>query len=491
MSRIARLFEPCYERWRRDIRVFALEGLQFGVTKGAPGGMDHQKRLFDLVQVESYLPTHKRKKRIAIKSGQGVGKSAGTGVPALWWLIRSPRAQVVVTSPSMKQCRQWLDECRRTLDSANPLLRSMFECFDTKIQFNNDGLWCIKLATASRPQNLQGIHAEHLMIIMDEFSGIPRPLVEVVQGTLTNPDSLLIGIGNPNTTDCAMHDAFTTQRELWHCMTWNAEEVAAKYPQILAPERNRVIAHEYGIDSDVYRVRVLGEFPEQSPNAVMSLDDIVACTQTSLVGCASVNDVLPAHRAIALDYARFGDDESVVVRRMGLAVVSWKAFVKRDPREVTDWAFKEQRDAGWKDDACWFIPDAGGMGQGVVHSFHEGGKQVLEFHTAGCARDARGFSDAISEAWWNLRALVQERVVRLPNDPRLLKQLATRQYYTDRKGRIKIETKDEWRDRTNSDESPDRADAVVMAFYHHAGSAVRIATAETPKTPRRDRGKPN
>jgi hypothetical protein len=220
----------------------------------------------------------------------------------------------------------------------------------------------------------------------------------------------------------------------------------------------------------------------------MSLEDLVACTRTSLVGCASVADVLPAHRAISLDYARFGDDESVVVRRVGLAVASFRAFTKRDPREVTDYAFREQRDAGWRNEDCWYVPDAGGMGQGVVHSFHEAGKLVLEFHSGAAARDSRGFADAMSEAWWNLRALVSERVIRLPDDPRTLKQLSTRNYYTDRKGRIKIESKDEWRDRMGADESPDRADAVVMAFYQHVGGAVRIARADQPHTPRRDRG---
>ncbi len=449
--------------------------------------MDHQRDLFNLVQVESYLPLERRKKRIAIKSGQGTGKTAGTSVPALWWLFRNEGAQVVVTAPSMKQCRQWLDEARRTVDGAEPILRSaFFECLTTRIQVLGSDRWCIKLATATRPQNLQGIHAEHLMVICDEASGIARTLTEVIHGTLSNPDSLLIKIGNPNTNDCEFYDCFTTQAELYHRLTWNSEVVAAKYPQILSPDRNRVIAHEYGIDSDVYRVRVLGEFPEQSPNSVLSLDDLQACTTTSLVGCSSVRDVLPTHRVIAIDYARFGDDESVVCRRVGLAVVTLKAFVKKDPREVTDFAFRQQRDAGWRDEDCWYVPDAGGMGQGVVHSFHESGKNVLEFLSGASATDPVMFADAISEAWWSFRALVQERVVHLSNDARLLKQLSSRNYYTDRKGRIKIESKDEWRKRLHTDESPDRADAVVMAFYPHAGVGVRIARADDPG-PRRAR----
>jgi hypothetical protein len=206
----------------------------------------------------------------------------------------------------------------------------------------------------------------------------------------------------------------------------------------------------------------------------MALEDLIACTKTTMYGCATITDILPVNKAIGIDYARYGGDESVVVRRSGLAVVDFKVFVKRDPREVTDYAFKLQYDAGWKNDDCWYVPDAGGMGQGIVHSFWEGGKQVHEFHTQAVANDSTMFADAYSEAWWNLRNLVQEHIVHLPNDPRLLKQLSTRQYYTDRKGRLKVETKDEWRDRTEIDESPDRADALVMAFYSRMGREGKV-----------------
>jgi phage terminase large subunit len=477
VSRFSRQFEPLYERWRSDIRLFAAEGLQFGAEKGVLGGMRHQIELFDLVQVESVLPLERRKKRIAIKSGQGTGKTAGTGVPALWRLIRHPRAQVVVTAPSMKQCRQWLDETRRTVDKAHPLLRRFLQCLTTRIQVAGDELWCIKLATATRPQNLQGIHEDHLTIIMDEASGIARNLVEVIHGTLSNPDSLLLKIGNPNTVDCEFYDCFTTQRELYHTLTWNSEEVAAEYPQILTPDRNKVIAHEYGRDSDQYRVRVLGEFPQQSPNAVLSMEDLVACTKTSMVGCASVTDVVPTHKAYGIDFARYGDDESVVARRLGLAITGLRAFVKKDPREVVDWTFANQHEVGWRSDQCWFVADAGGMGQGIMHAFHEAGRNTVEFHSGGTALMSTEFADAMSEAWWNLRQLVRERVVHLPADQRLLKQLGTRNYYNDRKGRIKIESKDEWKKRMAADESPDRADAVVMAFYPHDGTGSRVYRA--------------
>lgn len=478
MSRFARHFEPLYERWRSDINIFAKEGLNFGMQAPGTGPTWQQKELFDLVQLESQLPEHKRLKRIAVASGQGPGKTAASFVVGMWRTLRHQDALCIVTSPSMRQCRQWVDEGKRILRDAHPLLQAFVKCYNTRIEVNGNDIWGIKTATATRPENLQGIHEKRLTFIADEASGVPRPIIETIKGTLSNPDALFIEIGNPNTTDCAFYDCFTTHRDQWHCLNWDAEETAMDYPHIVSPSRNRALELEYGRDSDVYRVRVQGKFPNQDPNALMSMEDLIACTKTSLLGCAGIQDILPINKAIGIDYARYGSDESCVAKRVGLAIVAYQVFVKRDPREVTDFAFKLQYEAGWKNNDCWFIPDAGGMGQGVVHSFWESGKQVHEFHTQSRAADSSMFADQYSEAWWNMRNLVKEHIVHLPNDQRLLKQLATRQYYTDRKGKLKVETKDEWRDRTEITESPDRADTVVMAFYPHVGVSGRVVQVQ-------------
>lgn len=458
MSQFARQFAPHYERWRDDIRVFAAEGMNFEATW-------QQEELFDLVQMETLLPESKRLKRIAVRSGQGPGKTAASCIVALWRCLRYEDALCIVTSPSMRQCKQWIDECRRLLKNSHPFLQRFIETFDTKVQINGSKMWEIRTATATRPENLQGIHEKRLTFIADEGSGVSRAIFETIKGTLSNPDALFLTIGNPNTTDCTFYDCFTQHADEWHKLCWNAEDTARDYPEHLSPTRNLQLAKEYGRDSDVYRVRVLGEFPHQNPNSVMALSDIMACTKTSKVGCAGIRGIIGQMRAIGIDYARFGSDESSVFQRQGLAIINWKVFVKTDPREVTDYAFRLQYDSGWPSQDTWYLPDAGGIGQGIMHSFGEAGKNALEFYTQARAADSSMFADQYSEAWWCLRQMIREHICHIPNDPRLIKQLSTREYYMDNKGRIKVETKDEWRKRTETSESPDRADGLVYAFY--------------------------
>jgi hypothetical protein len=62
-----------------------------------------------------------------------------------------------------------------------------------------------------------------------------------------------------------------------------------------------------------------------------------------------------------------------------------------------------------------------------------------------------------------------KRLIHVPYDEELRKQLTTRRWTPDLdgKGRYKVEGKKDYRRRTNAD-SPDRADALIMAFYQGA-----------------------
>lgn len=456
-------FLPLQRRWKNDIFAFAREGMNFEPTW-------QQEDAFRIVQNETLLPLARRKKRLAIASGQGPGKTTAANVIAWWRVLQDVNAMVVVTAPSMRQCTDvFMAEGRRLYQQSHPVLRKVFRLSKTKLTVAGYPDWGIRTATASRPENIQGYHQKHLTFIEEESSGVPAPISEQIKGTLSNPNSLYIRVGNPNTTSCDFYQCFTSQRHLWHTLRWNAEDTARDYPHIVHPSRNKALELEYGRDSNPYKIRVLGEFPSEDPNSVMSIEDLEACVQNALFGAVQLRDVLPADKVISIDFARYGGDESVVAARSGLGVVDFKTFAHRDPREVVDYAFSLQQDKSWSSADCTYVADAGGMGQGVMHSFYESGKNVHEFVTQGRPIDGAMFADKMSEAWWCLRTLVRERICSLPNDRRLIQQLSTRQYYTDRKGKIKIETKDEWRKRMQVNESPDRADATVMAFYQGVG----------------------
>lgn len=396
---------------------------------------------------------------VSCKSGQGPGKSAASVVVGTWRALRHLDARTVVTAPTMRQCKEWLTRANEVLLGAETNLRRFLKVTRSRVVIGGRYDWGVQLFTATKAEQAQGIHNEHLTAIKEEASGIKRELCVQIEGTLTNEDYLSLEIGNPNSRDCAFFDSFNSDRARRVCLTWNAE----KSP-FVSKEHNRRLEEKYGRDSDVYRVRVLGEFPFSDPRCVMSSEDVDACFDVSLYKACVVSrgDPPEVARQFGIDFARYGDAESVICRRHGDALVALEHFAHVDPNRVAERAFVLQSQALWSNEQTWYVPDAGGMGQGVMARFHDANKQVYEFQFGRKIRHP-DFADEQTLAWFTLARKVKRRRVRLLRDQLLAQQLSTRQYFIDKNGKINLESKDDFEKR--GFESPDRADAAVMAFF--------------------------
>jgi phage terminase large subunit len=465
-TRAASEWARIYPKIRRSIRALC-QYMNFEPT-------DQQMEVLRIVENESHLPFSKRKKRIAIKSGQGPGKTTVSVIIMLWRCLQDVNAMGIVTAPTMRQIKDvWLAEARRRMMDAHPILQKFIKVTKSRVLIGGEDYpdWGIKTMASSSPENTQGLHEKHLTVMVEEASGVEAPIIEQLKGTLTNEDSLLIMIGNPNQRDTPFFDCFNKLRNLFWTYTMNAEESS-----IVDQDNVRRIAEEFGRDSDVFRVRVLGEFPLQNPNTVLSSDDLEACARLLANKMARINSGL---RQFGIDFARFGGDESVVYQRCGNAIIAQKIYVRKEPIEAIRYAKLLARRCGWENDASvqWVV-DAGGLGQGLMHNFYEAGLTVHEFHSAGKPFDTQ-YDDQITEAFFNLRDLVRAREISIPNDDVLIKQLATRQYDLTKKGKIKVESKKEYVKRQGLEEgcgaSPDRADAMVMAWYRGAIASGQIA----------------
>jgi len=433
-----------------------------------------QAELFQAVQVGS--------PRIAAKSGHGVGKSAGTCIAGAWRTFQHVDALTMVTSPTMRQCRQWLTEFGRILDNArNPLMRRLFKPTKSQIVLAGREKWRIGFVTATKPEAIQGIHQENLTFILDEASGIEDPFLEAIAGTLTNQNSMEIAVGNPNLRDCGFFRFFSSERARWTCMTFNSED-----SPLTSKDQIQFIIDTYGRDSDVFRVRVLGEFPHMDPNCIISVEEVERCLRTPLYDAMRVprkfaGKIAPA-KQFGIDYARFGGDENVIAWRSGQALMGLEFYPHTEPRHINKLAFKKQLEAGWTNEQAAFCADANGLGDSVMVDFKESGRTVHEFKAQQNARRSREYSDKITEAWFTFAQKCKKSAVLLKNDPILIQQLTTRQYDIDSRGRVRVESKDKYMKRGFP--SPDRADAVVMCYYDEVEADTQVASVALPRTNR-------
>lgn len=444
--------------------------------------------IFALARYMNFRPTPQQRQvlqlaqdgnlRMAVKSGQGPGKTTCSVIIGIWWTLRHVDSQTIITAPSMKQCKDvWLSEARRRMKGAHPLLKKFIKVTKSRVMFGGakHPNWRCLPITATNAEAFQGIHESHLNAIVEEASGMSHEIIEALKGTVSNTASefdptategSILMIGNPNTRDCAFFDCFNKDRSRWACLTLNAEE-----SPIVSKRKIREHEEEFGRDSDFFHVRVLGEFPSADPNCVINPEDLEYCA--TRVGFFTAANVYPG-KQFGIDLARFGSDESAVYQRINGIIKAYKVFAKTDPADVIRYAFNMQAQADWKDDDCVYVIDAGGMGQGAMHVLRDAGKRWFEFHFNSKPYRRRIFKDRITEAYFMVAKMAKQRNLKIPNDRHLLQQLSTRQYKTDKDGLLVLEDKEAYKKRTKMP-SPDRADAFVLVCYQNALVQAQVA----------------
>ena len=460
------LWAGFYERIRNDIFLFCREGLRFEPT-------EQQKEALRLIQNEALRPSgFKYKKQIAIKSVQGCGKTTITNVAAAWWTLRWPGAICYVTSPAMHHAKQvWLAEFRRTFKNAHPFLQKFIHTTKTSVQFGTKNPdWAIRLVTASKVEAIAGRHADHQYIIVEEATGIETGIWETLIGTQSGDDNLTLAISNPTASNTDFGACFSKNRPHWHCLTFSALDTP-----LVSEDHIHKMKDSYGEESDIYRIRVLGLFPSKDPDVVIDPEWCVTATQADSLVCAEIGGYT---KAIGIDFARMGGDENVVAQRIGWSLIHLWAKARCEPDDALQYAFDRQRQMGWKNNECEFVIDATGIGQAMIKRAQVGDRKVFTFHNHGIPA-SRMYANKITEAYFELANLLKEGVVHLPDDDILIAQLSSRKYNYNKKGQMELESKKVYRKRVG--DSPDRADAVVMAFYRRTSVLGQIANIDHHK----------
>lgn len=172
---------------------------------------------------------------------------------------------------------------------------------------------------------------------------------------------------------------------------------------------------------------------------------------------------------IGVDVARFGADKTVIAVRRGSKVMPLKVYGKQDTMATAGAVIAEQRAVG----ATAIKVDVIGIGAGVVDRLKEQGYPVRGINVAEAAVDPERFANLRSQLWWALRERlnpdpkVNPDPVALPPDDELLADLSGVQYKITSRGQLEVERKEDMKKRLGR--SPDRADAVVLAFAQTVG----------------------
>lgn len=101
--------------------------------------------------------------KVAIKSGQGVGKTGLEAVALLWFLCCYPYPRIVATAPTKQQLHDVLWSEVSKWMSKSPLLSEILKWTKTYIyMIANEKRWFAVARTATKPENMQGFHEDNM-----------------------------------------------------------------------------------------------------------------------------------------------------------------------------------------------------------------------------------------------------------------------------------------------------------------------------------------
>src|SRR5699024_5020777 len=128
-------------------------------------------------------------RRLAVRSGQGVGKTAFEANVVLWFLACFPYPRVVCTAPTRQQLNDVLwAEIAEWMESSQ-ILGLLLNWTKTRVYMRGyEKRWFAVARTATKPENMQGFHEDNMLFVVDEASGVADPILEAVLGTLSGPN---------------------------------------------------------------------------------------------------------------------------------------------------------------------------------------------------------------------------------------------------------------------------------------------------------------
>ena len=407
-------------------------------------------------------------RRLAVRSGQGVGKTAFEANVVLWFLACFPYPRVVCTAPTRQQLNDVLwAEIAKWMESSQ-ILGLLLNWTKTRVYMRGyEKRWFAVARTATKPENMQGFHEDNMLFVVDEASGVADPILEAVLGTLSGPNNKLLYCGNPTKATGGFADAFGRDAATWYTMTVSSRD---------SPRTNKdniaALEAKYGVHSNVVRVRVDGLPPLAEDDVFIPISIAEQATMNE-----PVEHVRPSRIAIGVDVARFGDDQTVISTNIDNDIVSIQKRHGQDLYKTSEdilAAYIRLKERYPESLMVYAIIDDTGLGGGVTDILrHErdarelNDLEIIPVNFGAAVPDkeaAQNYADISTWMWSIIRDKAQTGLLHLPDDAELIAQLSTRKYvFSGTPPKIKLEGKDALKKRGLP--SPDIADSVALALY--------------------------
>lgn len=414
-------------------------------------------------QVEFLSAIARGERRISVRSGHGVGKSTAASWAMLWFFLTRYTVKVVVTAPTSAQLFDALfAELKGWARRLPAPLFALIEIKAERIELRaapTEAFISARTARAESPEALQGVHADHVMLVGDEASGIPEPVFEAAIGSMSGHNATTLLLGNPTRTSGFFFNTHHSNRAQWINM-----RVSCLDSKRVSADFVREVAEAYGELSNAFRVRVLGEFPRSDDDTIISL----ALVEEAMQRNATSSPTAPI--IWGLDVARMGDDNSALCKRRSNEVLEpIRKWSKLDLMQTCGIVKIEWDETAPHMRPAEILVDAIGVGAGVADRLRELKLPVRGINVSEMPSLKGIYNNLRTELWFKAKAWLEARDCKMPKDDALCGELVSVKYkVADSSGKVQAEAKDITKKRLRR--SPDLADAFVLTFASDAAT---------------------
>lgn len=404
--------------------------------------------------------------KAAIASGHGIGKSTLMAWIALWFLATRENAKIPCTAPTAHQLEDILwGELRANIKRMQPWFRDQFVVNKHQVTLKNStGFIVARTARPENPEALQGFHGDELLFLIDEAAGIDDKIFEVAYGALTAPNARALMAGNPTQLSGFFYRTFHSEN------SWIRWQFSSIDTEIVDEAFVEAVKKDYGEDSDVYRVRVLGQFPRAGLSGIIPAGLVDAALARirpvsgfyenpySWMEHAGNNRRLAYRPVIGVDPAWEGEDRSVIAMRQGPY-----AKILYSERHV-DGKTLANKASGFASlyGAKHIFVDKTGVGASCCDFLKDANVKHFRISFSESPNEDK-FLNKRAELWWRMRVWFEDEEPVLAPYEKLREDLIAPSYGIKDNGKVYLESKQEMRKRNIP--SPDYGDAIALTFY--------------------------
>lgn len=405
--------------------------------------------------------------RLAMKACKGPGKTAVLAWIILWFLLTRPQPRIGATSitEANLDANLWPELYRWMRKSA--VFTELFAWTRTRVflkdrpadHYCDKRTWPKHGDQQQQQDALAGLHAEHVMFVLDEVGGIPQAVMVTAEAVLSTEGSegKLVIAGNPTHTTGPLHRACTTDRRLWYVVTITGDPDNPKRSPRIKLEWARNMIAQYGRDNPWVLVNVFGEFPPASINALLGVEEVEAAMHRRYAP-----DIYAwAQKRLGVDVARFGDDRTIIFPRQGLQ--AFKPVTMRNARTTAIAARIARGINRWSsgiDEVTTFVDDTFQWGKGTIDNLMAAGYPVIPVVYSEPSTDPR-YKNRRAHNWMKMAEWVKAGGA-LPFDPSLIAELTDITYSFSPAGQFVLEPKELIKERLGN--SPDLGDGLSNTF---------------------------